>query len=145
MNALTLSIIASLGYGICAPFAKMAFKNGMHANGFSLLYGLILVAISLPTIYSGGMRMLFPSNPALWYGIISTIICAVGFKAQTDASAMPTSLLALVSIIAATYPLVSATILLPFMGEAGKIIVPKFLAGSVLIIAGGYLVSTSIK
>ncbi len=145
MSALKLAVIASLGYGLCAPFVKMAFKNGMHANGFCLLYGIILIMISIPTIYSGGMTTLFPSNPALWYGIISTIICAIGLKAQTEASATPTSILAVVSIIAATYPLVSSTILLPFMGEAGKIVVPKFLLGSVLVIAGGFLVSTSIK
>lgn len=145
MDPLKLAVIASLGYGLCMPFAKMAYKNGMHANGFSLLYGIILVTISLPTIYSGGMITLFPSNPALWYGIISTLICAVGFKAQADASASPASIIAVVSIIASTYPLVSSSVLLPFMGEAGKIIVPKFLFGSVLIIAGGYLVSTSLK
>jgi len=145
MNAIILSIIASLGYGLCGPFAKIALKNGMHSNGFVFTYGLALIFISLPTISTGGFQLLFPNSSALWFGIISGVLCAIGLKGQADAFAIPTSLIAVVSIIAATYPLVSSAVSIPFMGEAEKILLPKFFIGAILIIAGGYLVTTSVK
>jgi len=145
MQAIIFSVIAALGYGLCGPVAKIALNKGMHANGFVFIYGLALMVISLPTVTNGGFQTLFPNSSALWFGVASGILCAIGLKFQAEAFAIPTSLVSVVTIIAATYPLISSAISLPFLGEAEKVIIPRLLMGASLILAGGYLTATSIK
>ncbi len=145
MKAIIFSLVAALGFGIAGPFIKTAMNKGMHADGFLFSYGLSMIMISLLTVSKGGLQVLFPNTPALWYGLLAGTFCALGAKSHAEAFAIPTSLVAIVAVLGATFPLISSAISLPLMGEAEKITVTKFLTGAVMIVAGGYLVSTSIK
>lgn len=144
MKAIIFALIASLGYGICTPIVKVAFKKGMLADGFAIAYAFGLILVSLPTINKNGFHEIFPNQTTLWLGLIAGTICALAVKAQSESLSIETSLVAVISLVVATFPLVSSSISLSFMGESEKVIVPKLVIGGILIIVGGYLATTSI-
>lgn len=145
MKAILIALIASLGYGIASPIAKVAFNKGMHPDGFALSYAIGLLAFVVYTSFQKGFGILYPTPSVFIWGLLAGILCAVGFKATSVALAIPTSLVAVVMVIVATYPVISSAISLPLLKEAGQVILPKLLVGTALVIGGGYLVSTSIK
>ncbi|MBU1557755.1 hypothetical protein KKC45_02230 [Patescibacteria group bacterium] len=146
MQSIIWALIAAIGYGISSPLAKIAFNKELHTHGFTFSYGIALILFSAPSIIAaGGFGVIFPTTGALWFGIASGGICALGLMAHAEALSIKTSLVSVVAILAATYPLISSAISLPLMGEAEKLEIPRLLIGAVLIIMGGYLTATSIK
>jgi len=144
-NPIVLALITSLCFGLAGPAVKMGFNKGLHTDGYALSYGIGLLSFALVTSMQRGFGSLFPNTPSLLWSMTAGILCAIGFKTNAMAFAIPTSLVAVVTIMVATYPMISASISLPLMKEANHVLLPKLIIGALFIIVGGYLVSTSTK
>lgn len=144
-NVLFLAVITSVCYGIAGPMAKVGFGKGLHPDGFAFSYALGLCCFILVTTFQRGVTALYPTSSSFWWSMAAGALCAIGFKANALAMAAPASILAVVLIVVATYPLISAGISLSFLDEAKNIFMTKFVIGACLVIVGGYLVSTSVR
>lgn len=141
-SAVCLSLIAAICYGISGPLMRIASQAGATPYGLALCtaIGMALVSINWtsPTI-------LFTSNRAIGLAILIGIILGVAFRAVSQAFSLPTGYVSLICIIMALHPLISSFIGLCFMDEASKVILPKMIFGSLLVVGGIILVVTSVK
>lgn len=145
MKPIIFALITSLCYGLSGPIVKVGFNKGMHPDGFALAYAVGLMSYSLMTLFQKGYAGMYPTTASLGWGIAAGVLCAVGFRLSAIALAVPDSLVAVIVVIGATYPLISCMISLPMLGESARVILPKLVAGALLIIGGTYLVSTSVR
>jgi len=145
VKAVIYALIASLSYGIATPIVKIAFNKGMHPDGYALSYAIGLLIFVVATSTQQGFSVLFPSQSVFWIGIVAGMLCAVGFKTMATALAIPTSLIAIVTILVATYPIISSAISLTWMKEASQVQLTKLIIGTIMVISGGLLVTTSIR
>lgn len=145
MKAIVFALLASVFYGLSSPVVKVAFNKGMHPDGFAFSYGVSLLLMTLFTLVPQGIGALYASPSALLWGAAAGILCTLGLKTSAIAFSIPTSLVAVVTAVMATYPAISSLMSLSMLGEAHKVILPKLMLGILLVISGGYLASTSIK
>lgn len=143
MKAILFSLLAALGFGLAGPISKLAFNKGLQTNGlvYSYAFGLILL-----TFLSGtpkGFSATFPTTASLVWGLVAGLVCAIGFKASAMALAVPDSLVAVVAVLSATYPVISIAVSIPLFDE--KLIMTRFIPGAIMIMGGVYLVSSSTK
>ncbi len=144
MKAILLSLVAAIGFGLAGPLAKIAFNKGLQANG--LIYSYALCLMLLTFVGNGtqkGIGSVFPTTGSLVWGLVAGLVAAIGFKATSSALAIPDSMVSIVTVLSAAYPLISIAISIPLFDE--KMIMTRFLPGSLMIIGGVYLVSTSTK
>lgn len=143
-NPIILALLTSIFFGIAGPVAKLASNKGMHSDGFAFAYASGLFVFVAITSFQKGVGALFPTG-SLYLGILAGMCCAIGFKFNAMAFSIPGSLVSVVVVLVATYPLISTAISLPLLGEASRVVVPKIVIGSLMAIGGAYLVATSIK
>lgn len=137
-----LAIVAAFCYGIGGPLMKLAGQNGATPNGLAFTYAL---GAAIFAVNWTGQTTLFNSPLGAWLGLAMGILFGLAFRALALAFTLPTGYISVVLVAAAAYPLISSAIGLTFLGEAGKVFLPRLLVGSFATVVGVYLVSTSIK
>lgn len=139
-SPIMLSFVAALFYGIGGPFMKAACNNGATPCGVSLMYGMAAVIFSMNFT---GPTVLFGTPKGLGLAVITGICFGIALVSTGKAMGLPGGYVSVVTVIIAAYPLVSVAIGLLAMGEAAHASIPRLLIGTVVVIAGLYLVATS--
>lgn len=147
MKAILLAVVACIGFGVAGPVSKVAFNKGMHPDGFALSYAIgLLIFVGFTAIsHKESFAALYPSPGALIWGMGSGLLCAIALKANATALSISGSLVSVICVIVAIFPLITSAISLTFLNEASKVILWKFIAGTALVLGGTVLVVTSIR
>lgn len=140
-KAIVYSAAAALCYGLGSPFWKVAVNHGASTTGIALAYGLTGAAIC----WFNGETTLFGSVKGFGYAMTVGMFFGIALYSVGRAFSTPTGYVSLIAIIVASYPLVSTAISLVFLGEADKFRLVPLLIGTMLIVAGLVLVTTSMK
>lgn len=142
-SPVALALIAALCYGFGGPIMKAAGQAGAAPSGLAFMYalGAAIVVVN----WGGGQTTLFASPKSAFLALVMGLMLGVAFRCIAHAFTLPTGHLSIVLILVASYPLISSACGLIFFGEADKIILPRLILGSLLVVGGVFLVSTSNK
>lgn len=135
-----LAIVAAICYGLGGPLMKIAGQSGATPSGLCLMYAL---GVAMVCVNVKGPTLLFQSPRAILPAIAMGLLCGLASRAITRAVTLPSGQISVVLVISSCYPLLSSAIGLSFLGEASRVVLPKLAIGSLLIVGGVILVSTS--
>lgn len=145
-QVLRLVLLAVICGGFGTPFLKISSQRfGINAselliiNGFtSILIGLVGFRIfSYQTSGIGGIGILF--------AFVTLLVLNMGFLFMNHSLSFNDGLVSVVYAVTPAGTLITILIGLIFLKEAQQVIVLRLLLGSLLILAGSFFVSTSLK
>lgn len=141
-TSLGCAIIATFLYGINAPVMKAAGNAGASPSGMALIYGIgsIIVAIMMK-----GNSPMFQSTSSIILSIPIGFICGFAFLFVGNAFNLPGGNVGIITTLIAAHCIVATIGSAIFMGELAKIHLLRFVSGTILILLGVYVVSTSPK
>ncbi len=142
-NTLSLALIAVFCYGISSPLIKPAYDRGLPNNAYLVTYAISLLVIAWGTSKPGDLGLVALSPSGMGFAIAAGIFAATGFKAAAVAFSLPGANISVIVLLLGAFPLITVAISFLAFNEYQSLKLGKFLAGALMIIAGGYLVNTS--
>lgn len=140
-----LAMIATFFMGAGYPLLKIGQEKGVNAGWTLVINGFSCVVLGLASQLFMNYSNRWPPINGILILITATLITNIGFFLAMSSLSLEGGLVSVVSIITSAAPLIAITIGLIFLNEAQSVIVPKLILGALLILAGAFFVSNSIK
>lgn len=144
-NYILYAIATAILWGISGPMVKSAYDNGMHTDGYAVAYMVGLALFVTHTGLTNGPGVFFPNIRCLVLGLMAGIVTAVGFKTCSIAFSAKGSVVSIIVVLTASYPVITNAISMAVLKEFDKVVLWKVVVGTVLATSGAILVATSNK
>lgn len=143
--AVKLALLAAVFVGMGAPFLKISQRIGVNAGEILVINGFASVTIGLLSF----KLFNYQTNELNFLGIlvpfITLLVMNIGFLFTNHSLSLSGGFASVVYAITPASTLLTILIGLVFLKEVQQVIVLRLLLGSLLILAGSFFVSTSLK
>ncbi len=142
--AVKLALIATLIMGVGWPFLKLSQQAGVNASWVLMLNGFSSAFIGLASLlfFNYSKR---PPTGGILITILTLLVLNAGFFLTNHALSLRGGQVSVVYAITPAATLITILIGLIFLKESEGVVVLKLVFGALLVLAGSYFVSSSVK